>query len=312
MIDISAKQLRSDYSRAERKSGSQHAALPVSNLPPMPECSDEEICFEPFEVQGLDTVEVLRPKRDVYRPTREDAPALVLVPGLGMDCRGYIRQFPLGKLADIHMIQAHNEATPGEEGLGHFARGVEEYILAKELHKRPGGFVLGGCSMGGAVSINVCARGKIQPRALLLIGSFANCKQLPYYQRLLAPLAWHLPFEFVKRAARRVLMPFKNGFIRDAHVLASASVRRTNGYYGRAIMALTRQNQLAEAAKLSLPTLVIHGTGDWVLRHAAGVEMAETIPGAKLVSIKGGGHGFFFTHAEQVNAHVAEFLEGLS
>src|SRR5438046_1696261 len=104
MPDLLAKRtgLRADFAKSERKTSAR-----ASSLPAMPHFTDDEIHFEPFQVPGLDPVDVLRPKRDEFRPAREDAPALVLVPGLGMDCRGYIRQFPLGSIADIHMIQAH-------------------------------------------------------------------------------------------------------------------------------------------------------------------------------------------------------------
>jgi pimeloyl-ACP methyl ester carboxylesterase len=53
---------------------------------------------------------------------------------------------------------------------------------------------------------------------------------------------------------------------------------------------------------------VLHGTNDWILPHAASEEMARTIPGARLVSVEGGGHGFFFTHAEPTNAAMASFI----
>ena len=76
-------------------------------------------------------------------------------------------------------------------------------------------------------------------------------------------------------------------------------------------MALTRQNQIEEAKKLALPTLVIHGKRDRVLRHAAGVEMAESIPGAKFISIDDAGHSLFYSHPEVVNSAIAEFIAGL-
>jgi pimeloyl-ACP methyl ester carboxylesterase len=55
----------------------------------------------------------------------------------------------------------------------------------------------------------------------------------------------------------------------------------------------------------------MHGTDDHVLPHAAGQELAETIPGAKLVTLEGASHALFFLNHEAVNAAVAEFLRGL-
>jgi pimeloyl-ACP methyl ester carboxylesterase len=290
----------------------QPSAPLAPNLPPVPALEEEQLKYEQFAAPGLEAVDVIRPAQPQYGVNDPRAPALVLVPGLGMDCRGYIKQFPLGSIAELHLPQATNQSIEGEEGLGHFARHVEEYILQKKLHERPGGFILGGSSMGGAVSLHVCTRGKVQPRALVLIGSFANARHLPAYQRALAPLSWYLPVDRFKRMLKPLLSWVRHfGGITggDALWIVSGRSRHTRHYYGRAIMALTRQNQIESARNLKLPTLILHGTRDWVLPHAAGKEMADAIPNARFVSIKGGGHGFFYTHADEVNAEIAAFVE---
>lgn len=285
---------------------------PLHPLPPLPSLEEKHLRFEKFSASGLETVDVLRPASAPYANADPQAPALLLVPGLGMNCRNYIRQLPLGALCDLHLLQAVNAPVAGEAGLGHFARHVEEYILQRGLDQRPGGMILGGCSMGGAVSLHVCSRGRVKPRALLLLGSFAHCKHLPYYQRLLAPLSYVLPLNAAKRCLKMLLSTFgdKFGGARGAGMrwMTSGKLHRTHGYFGRAIMALTRQNQLEPARKLSIPALVLHGARDWVLPPAAGIEMAETIPNARFKLIDQAGHALIFTHAELVNAEIAAFL----
>ncbi|MEI6236357.1 MAG: alpha/beta hydrolase [Planctomycetota bacterium] len=289
-------------------------SAPSFSLPPLPEADDSHLAVEFFEAPGFERVEVLRPAKAEYRTTDPDAPAMVLIPGLGMDCRGYIKQWPLGAMVDLHLPQAMNDGVEGESGLGHFARHVEEYIVRKGLDKRPGGFVIGGSSMGGAVALNLCLRGRVTPRALVLMGSFANAAHLPFYQRALAPLAKILPIESTRRVGRILAGRFENIFgFKGSEVrwMVAETMVRTSGYFDRAIMALTRQNQIPAARALRLPTLVTHGTDDGVLPLAAGVEMAQAIPGARFVPVKGGGHGFFFTHAERVNAEIAALIRQL-
>lgn len=289
-------------------------SVATTSLPPLPEADDSQLAFEEFESPGFEPVEVLRPARSEYRTVDTDAPALVLIPGLGMDCRGYIKQWPLGSIADLHLPQAMNCPIAGETGLGHFARHVEEYILAKKLDRRPGGFIVGGSSMGGAVGLRLCLRGRLKPRALVLLGSFANAAHLPYYQRALAPMVKFLPVDLIRRFGRDLASRFDRifGFKgADIRWMVSDRMRRSREYYNNAIMALTRQNQIPEAHALKIPTLVVHGTDDAVLPHAAGEEMAQAIPGARFVSVKGAGHGVFFTHAEEVNAEIAAFLRRL-
>src|SRR5438874_2374051 len=97
------------------------------NLPPFPNLGDECWRIEPFAPPELETVDALRPAGDPYLCSDAHAPALVLVPGLSMDARGYLRQLQLAPLVDIHTLQASTRAIAGETGLGHFARHVEEY-----------------------------------------------------------------------------------------------------------------------------------------------------------------------------------------
>jgi pimeloyl-ACP methyl ester carboxylesterase len=97
----------------------------------------------------------------------------------------------------------------------------------------------------------------------------------------------------------------------DADWLVSCKLDRTREYYVRAASSLTSQNQIAAARTLHVPTLIVHGTNDHVLPYRAGVELAEAIPGARLVTLQDAGHAIFFTHCEAVNAAIAEFLENL-
>jgi|GEM_PF-1099884 len=116
------------------------------DLPPLPNSEENHWFTQPLSLPGLETVDVLRPAREPYQNT--NAPALVLVLGLSMDARGYVRQLQLAPYVDIHTLQANNNAVEGEKDFGHFARHVEEYIIANKLEERPGGFVLGGTVIG--------------------------------------------------------------------------------------------------------------------------------------------------------------------
>ena len=64
-----------------------------------------------------------------------------------------------------------------------------------------------------------------------------------------------------------------------------------------------------DIAKIDVPTLVIHGDADRIVPYtAAGKRTASTIKGARLATIKDGPHCVLWTHAEQVNAELVNFL----
>jgi len=239
---------------------------------------------------------------------------MLLIPGLGLDGSGLLRQLPLGALTHLHLFQMPNLPAAGESGLGRFARHVEEYILAKKLDQRPGGLVLGGNSMGGAVSILVASRGRVKLRGLVLIGTYGSCKQLPLFQRALAPLAYVIPMAMIRRVVWRT--KGKAGIDKttpdEARWITNPMIRRTLGYYGRAVNSLTTMELLDGARRISAPTLVVHGSHDPVLPLAAGKELAATIPNASLTQIDGARHSLFYSHADEVNSAIAGFLRGLT
>lgn len=65
----------------------------------------------------------------------------------------------------------------------------------------------------------------------------------------------------------------------------------------------------ADVAKIDVPTLVIHGDADRIVPFsAAGQRTVKLIEGAELVVIRDGPHNVAWTHADEVNAALLNFL----
>lgn len=293
-------------------SRAKHVAVEsTSSLPALPDLDESFLKLETVHAPNGLALEALVPAHAEHTCTDPNAPAFVMVPGLGMDGWGFFRQLPLGAISSLHLFQMPNDPAPGEKGLGHFARHVEDYIIARGLDKRPGGVIVGGCSMGGAVSLHLATRARIKLRGLALIGTFAHCKHLAIWKRWAAPLSWVLPLHRSRFIARHVVK--KTRFFgalapAEADFLCNWKVERNQRYFGRAVMALTRQDQLTAAASLKTPTFVTHGKLDYVLPFAAGEEIAKTIPQTHWLPINDAGHAIFFTHADAMNSALAKFI----
>ncbi|HEY4816039.1 MAG TPA: alpha/beta hydrolase [Candidatus Acidoferrum sp.] len=64
-----------------------------------------------------------------------------------------------------------------------------------------------------------------------------------------------------------------------------------------------------DLARIDVPTLVLHGDADRILPIAAsGMRTAKLIKGARLSVVKDGPHCISWTHPEQVNRELVEFL----
>ncbi len=75
------------------------------------------------------------------------------------------------------------------------------------------------------------------------------------------------------------------------------------------ITAFGRTDFRDDVAKVSVPTLVIHGDSDAIVPfEVSGKRSAELIPGATLVVVEGGPHGINASHAEQFNSALLQFL----
>ena len=67
----------------------------------------------------------------------------------------------------------------------------------------------------------------------------------------------------------------------------------------------------ADCRQISVPTLVIHGTGDKTVPiDAAGRAAAKLIPGARLSEYDGEPHGLFLTAADRLNEELLHFIGG--
>jgi non-heme chloroperoxidase len=64
-----------------------------------------------------------------------------------------------------------------------------------------------------------------------------------------------------------------------------------------------------DLARIDIPTLVIHGDADRIVPMAAsGQRTAKLVEGARLVVVKDGPHAVNWTHAEEVNSELVNFL----
>jgi pimeloyl-ACP methyl ester carboxylesterase len=72
--------------------------------------------------------------------------------------------------------------------------------------------------------------------------------------------------------------------------------------------AVLSHDVAAELGKLRAPTLVMTGTADQLVPPHHSDELAALIPGAQLVRVEGGLHGFNVEMPERFNAEVLQFL----
>ena len=74
-------------------------------------------------------------------------------------------------------------------------------------------------------------------------------------------------------------------------------------------MAAWHEDFRADLRAIDVPTLVMQGDADRILPiGATGIRTAALIKGARLVVVKDAPHGMVWTHAQQVNHELVNFL----
>jgi pimeloyl-ACP methyl ester carboxylesterase len=73
-------------------------------------------------------------------------------------------------------------------------------------------------------------------------------------------------------------------------------------------LATNRSGVCSQLLNISKPTLIITGTEDVAVPAANSLILAQKIPGAWLVQIKGAGHGLMYQYPEQFNKVLQTFL----
>jgi pimeloyl-ACP methyl ester carboxylesterase len=173
-----------------------------------------------------------------------------------------------------------------------------------------------GASMGGAIAQVIAIHSPERVRSLTSIMSTTGNLKLPQPKREAMTLLMAPPpktkDEYIALFARNWKILRQGSFPQDeakdrdraercyARGLNPAGV----GRQFRAILASGARNKALAGVKV--PSLVIHGTADPLVRPEAGRDTANAIPGAKLVMVEGMGHALPIPMWPQVIGAIAE------
>jgi len=171
-----------------------------------------------------------------------------------------------------------------------------------------------GLSWGGALAQEFAHRHPGMVRRLILTATMPGVTSLPgrpaAVATLLSPMRYYSP-EYLKRVAPTLY----GGAIRDNPELLDEHARQraarppSNLGYIHQLSAIQRWSSLPWLHRLAHRTLVLAGDDDPIVRLVNCRILASRIPDARLHVVKGGGHLFLFTRAEEMATIVADFLE---
>jgi pimeloyl-ACP methyl ester carboxylesterase/DNA-binding winged helix-turn-helix (wHTH) protein len=162
------------------------------------------------------------------------------------------------------------------------------------------GAILVGFSEGGPLSVAFSATRPSRVRGLALVGAFARMAASPEHPHgwsapEIASLRGYIQSAWGSGATMRALVPERH--LTDA-VRAWAARAEQEGASPGAALDLLEMNLDIDVRPLlprvQAPAVVLHATGDRVVRVGNGRALAAAIPGATLVEMPGDDHAFLF------------------
>jgi len=249
---------------------------------------------------------------------------IVLIHGYPLSSASWEQQTP-GLLAAGYRVIAYDRRGFGKSSQP--TTGYNYDTFADDLHKlvtqlKLRDFVLAGFSMGGGeVARYIGKYGSKGVSKAVIIGG------VPPYLLKTEDNPEGVDgsvFEGIQKAVAADRYAFFTGFFKnfyntDVHlgkrvseqaVQASWNVACISSAFASvACVSTWHEDFRKDVEKIDVPTLVIHGDSDRIVPlSAAGERTAKLVKGAQLVVIKDGPHNVAWTHAEEVNGALLEFL----
>jgi non-heme chloroperoxidase len=261
---------------------------------------------------------------DLYYEDHGSGKPVVLIHGYPLSGASWEKQLP------VLLEAGHRVITYDRRGFGKSSQPTTGYnydTFAKDLHKllthlKLRDFALVGFSMGGGEVARYLGKygSKGVSKAVIISGvppfllktadnpEGVDASVFEGIEKAVAADRYSFFTEFFKNFYNTDLLLGK----RVSEQVVQASWNVAAGASATASLACVptwHEDFRKDLSKIDVPTLVFHGDSDRILPiGASGQRTAELIKGARLVVVKDGPHCITWTHAEEVNSELLNFL----
>ncbi len=245
---------------------------------------------------------------------RKDRSPVLMIQGLGTDSRGWaLQRVPFGRrhhcIAPDNRGTGRSERPAGPYDLEQMARDAVAALDAEGIERAH----VMGASMGGVIAQIVAVRQPDRVRSLTL--ACTACRHHEWRRELLAEWAEEVSAHGMQSMAsdglRWLVGPrLQRRFGMWINVLARLILSMPAEPFVSQLQAILNMTDEVrfELDNLDVPTLVITGSQDALTPVGDAEEIAELIPGSRLVIVSGAAHGVMAEAPNAYNDTVLRFL----
>ena len=261
---------------------------------------------------------------DLYYEDHGSGDPVVLIHGYPLSGASWEKQLP------VLLEAGHRVITYDRRGFGRSSQPTTGYnydIFAEDLHKlitrlKLHNFSLVGFSMGGGeVARYIGKYGSKGVSKAVIVGGIppyllkttdnpdgVDASVFEGIQKAVAADRYAFFIEFFKNFFNTDVFLGKR--ISEQAVQASWNVAAgASATASLACVPTWHEDFRNDVARIDVPTLVIHGEADRIVPiQASGAKIAKLVKGSRLMAIKDGPHAVSWTHADEVNAELVNFL----
>lgn len=261
---------------------------------------------------------------DLYYEDHGSGEPVVLIHGYPLNGASWEKQIP------ALLASGHRVITYDRRGFGKSSQPTSGYnydTFAEDLHKvvahlKVRDFTLVGFSMGGGEVARYIGKygskgvskaviiGGVPPFLLKTADNSEGVDRAVFdgIQKAIVADRYAFFTEFFKNFYNTDLLLGKR--ISEQAVQASWNVAATaSATASLACVPTWHEDFRNDVARIDVPTLVIHGEADRIVPFAAaGQRTAKLVKGAHLFTVKDGPHAVIWTHADEVNQELVNFL----
>ena len=239
---------------------------------------------------------------------------MILIMGLGIDSSGW--QFQVPEFAEEYRVLVFDNRDVGRSDKPDVPCSIRTMAddtvrLMDQLGIEKAHII--GASMGGFIAQEMAINYPERVRSLTLVCTSAYYTMYLTLADVIKGLKEKGMDELVIKL--NLLLGFTDNFLRNDELLKMVIDMMLNYPYPQPLEAYIRQYKACREFdarnrlhKIRVPTMVLVGNQDIALPPSYSKELAEKIPGAKLVVLDGGGHGFNFEIPDEFNKAVLDFV----